>query len=110
MYWTLQDIIKEKHLGVLMHYPLRHLITPASELTESQKKYATHPWTHLDFLVYDTVSHKAKLAIEVDGKRYHKEDEMKDAILASIGLPLLRFSTVGSNEEDILRLALTGQN
>ena len=117
MYWTLQDIIKNKHLGVLMHYPLRHLITPASELNEIQKKYATHPWTHLDFLIYDTVSHKAKLAIEVDGTRYHKEnskqhqrDEMKDAILASIGLPLLRFSTVGSNEKETILRALTGQN
>lgn len=117
MYWKIQDIIKNKHLGVLMHYPLRHLITPASELTESQKKYATHPWTHLDFLIYDTVSHKAKLAIEVDGTRYHKEDskqhqrdEMKDAILASIGLPLLRFSTVGSNEKETILRALTGQN
>ena len=117
MYWALQDIIKNTHKGVLMHYPLRHLITSASELTDSQRKYATHPWTHLDFLIYDVVSHKAKLAIEVDGTRYHKvdskqhqRDEMKDTILESIGLPLLRFSTVGSQEEEIIRRALAGQN
>ena len=117
MYWTLRDIIKNTHLGVLMHYPLRYLITPASELTDDQRKYATHPWTHLDFLVYDVVSHKAKLAIEVDGTSYHKvdskqhqRDEMKDAILTSIDLPFLRFSTVGSQEKEIIRRALAGQN
>jgi hypothetical protein len=44
-----------------------NLITPSSNLTEEQRRYASHPWTHLDFLVYDTVTHKAKLAIEVDG-------------------------------------------
>ena len=107
---VIDDILKDSHMGVLMHYPLRHLITSTSELTDKEKRYATHPWTHLDFLIYDTVSHKAKLAIEVDGTRYHKEeseqhqrDMMKDAILASIGLPLLRLRTDGSNEAEKIR-------
>ena len=116
VYWTICDVLKENndaHLGVLMHYPLRLLITAASDITDDQRKYATNSWTHLDFLIYDTVSHKAKLAIEVDGTQYHKEgsiqhqrDEKKDAILKSIGLPLLRLSTAGSQERERIAQAI----
>lgn len=116
-YWAIHDIIKEKgfhHLGILMHYPLRHLITSASNLTPEQKTYASHSWTHVDFLIYDTVTHKAKLAIEVDGTQYHRtnsdqgrRDMMKDSILSAISLPLLRLSTAGSQEKEKIALALT---
>ena len=115
-YWTIREAIKEhgyNHLGVLLHYPLRHLITPATNLTEEQRAYASHSWTHIDFLVYDTVSHKAKLAIEVDGTQYHQADSaqgqrdvMKDAILDAIGLRLIRLSTAGSQEKERITQAL----
>ena len=81
-----------------------------------ERDYASRSWTHVDFLVYDSVSHKAKLAIEVDGTQYHKtssnqgrRDVMKDSILASIGLPLLRLSTAGSQEKEKIRQALSKQ-
>ena len=90
------------------------VITPSSNLTEEQRRYASHPWTHLDFLVYDTVTHKAKLAIEVDGTQYHKADSdqgrrdaLKDSVLESIGLKLLRLSTAGSQERERIGLALS---
>lgn len=115
-YWTIREAIKEhgyNHLGVLLHYPLRHLITPATNLTEEQRIYASHSWTHIDFLVYDTVSHKAKLAIEVDGTQYHQADSaqgqrdvMKDAVLDAIGLRLIRLSTAGSQEKERITQAL----
>ena len=115
-YWAIHDIIhetKNSHLGILMHYPLRHLITSASNLTSEQRAYASHPWTHIDFLIYDNVSHKARFAIEVDGTQYHKagsdqgrRDLMKDSVLNSIGLPLLRLSTAGSQEKEKIRQAL----
>ena len=116
-YWAIQDTIKERrlsHLGILMHYPLRHLVTSTSNLTPDQRAYASRSWTHIDFLIYDTVSHKAKLAIEVDGTQYHKassnqgrRDIMKDSILASIGLPLLRLSTAGSQEKEKITQVLS---
>ena len=116
-YWAIQDTIKEKgfqHLGILMHYPLRHLVTKTSNLTPEQRAYASHSWTHIDFLLYDTVTHKAKLAIEVDGTQYHKagsdqkqRDMIKDAILTSINLPLLRLSTSGSQEKYKINHALS---
>ena len=119
-YWAISDVIKEKgftHLNVLMHYPLRHLVTDASNLTPEQRAYASHSWTHVDFLVYDTVTHKAKLAIEVDGTQYHKtgsdqarRDMMKDSVLTIIGVPLLRLSTAGSKEKEKIASALTRNN
>ena len=116
-YWAIRDTIEEqgfKHLGILMHYPLRHLVTSTSNLTPEQRTYASRSWTHVDFLIYDSVSHKAKLAIEVDGTQYHKtssnqgkRDVIKDSILASIGLPLLRLSTAGSQEKERIGQALS---
>ena len=116
-YWAISDTIREKgfqHLGILMHYPLRHLVTSFSKLTPEQRAYASRSWTHVDFLVYDTVSHKAKLAIEVDGTQYHKSssdqgrrDVIKDSVLTSIGLPLLRLSTAGSQEKEKIAQALS---
>ena len=116
-YWAIHDTIKERrlsHLGILMHYPLRHLVTSTSNLTPDQRAYASRSWTHVDFLIYDTVSHKAKLAIEVDGTQYHKassnqgqRDMMKDSILESIGLPFLRLSTAGSQEKEKIAQALS---
>lgn len=115
-YWTIHDVIKENgfsHLGVLMHYPLRHLVTSASNLSPGQRVFASRSWTHVDFLIYDTVTHRAKLAVEVDGTQYHKigseqgrRDAVKDSILASINLPLLRLSTAGSQEKDKIASAL----
>jgi len=116
-YWMIKDFIKEKgfsHLGILMHYPLRHLVTTASRLTQEQRVYASRSWTHVDFLIYDTVSHKAKLAIEVDGTQYHKKgsgqnqrDLLKNSVLEAIGLPLLRLSTAGSQEKEKIAQALS---
>jgi len=116
-YWAIHDVLKDNDLsnvGILMHYPLRQLITPVSELTTEQRVYASRSWTHIDFLLYDTVTHKAKLAVEVDGTQYHKtestqghRDNLKDAVLASIGLPLLRLSTAGSQEKEKIIKALT---
>ena len=116
-YWAIKDILNEysfKHLGVLMHYPLRHLVPAAAPLTSEQLAYASHSWTHVDFLIYDIVTHKAKLAIEVDGTQYHrnesdqkKRDAIKDSVLASIGLPLLRLSTAGSQEKEKIVKALS---
>jgi superfamily I DNA and/or RNA helicase len=115
-YWAIRETIEENglsHLGILMHYPLRHLVTSYSNLSPEQRSYASRSWTHIDFLVYDTVSHKAKLAIEVDGTQFHKNDSdqgrrdsLKDSVLNIIGLPLLRLSTAGSQEKEKISSAL----
>lgn len=104
------------HIKPICHYPLRSLIRDVSGLSEREAKYATHPSTHIDFLIINRVSKEPLLAIETDGYSYHNNmteqygrDRMKDHILNQYGLPLLRLSTVGHSEEQrIVEALLTG--
>jgi superfamily I DNA and/or RNA helicase len=91
---------------VLLHFPLRSLIKDFSKLSEREKTYANHPFTHLDFLVYNKLGKSAVLAIEVDGFAFHEKgtiqsvrDLMKDKVLEKYGIPLIRFATNGSGEK-----------
>ena len=95
------------HIKTLCHYPLRNLLGDTSDLTAAEISYAHHPLTHVDFLIINRVSKEPLLAIETDGYNFHNEtspqfrrDRMKDHILESAGLPLLRLSTVGHSEEE----------
>lgn len=120
-YVMLEHILKENpsfsHLGILCHYPLHELIQDVSSLTEEDRTYVVHPNSHVDFIVYSRVSKNPVLAIETDGYEFHKSgtaqaarDEKKNRILSTYNIPLLRLSTIGSNEiqlvEDALRKSL----
>lgn len=103
----LSSDIRFKSLKVLCHVPLRQVMRDTSLMSERELKYAANYSTHLDFLIINNVSKKPVLAIETDGYSYHKEatdqhqrDAMKNRILSSYGLPLLRFSTKGSGERE----------
>lgn len=94
------------YIKVLRNYPVRYLIRDTSGLSEREAEYATHPSTHVDFLIINRVTKEPLLAIETDGYSYHNErteqfcrDRMKDKIFENYGLPLLRLSTVGHSEE-----------
>ncbi|MCM1140579.1 MAG: DNA2/NAM7 family helicase [Muribaculum sp.] len=94
------------HIKALCHYPFRYLVGDYGRLSERETQYATHPSTHIDFLIINRVSKEPMLAIETDGYSYHNEnteqfqrDKMKDHILDLLGLPLLRLSTIGHSEE-----------
>lgn len=95
-----------RHMGILCHQPLRQLIHDWSLLNEEEIRYTSNSATHLDFLIYNRVSKRPVLAIETDGYQFHKQgtrqserDQLKDRILHRYGLPLLRLSTIGSDEE-----------
>ena len=112
MYALIHDVLSQENFSkydVLLHFSLRNLIRDYSRLEEDETKYAHHPSTHLDFLIYNKLSKTPILALEVDGYEYHKQgtrqaerDRMKDIILEKYGLPLIRFATNGSNEKRIL--------
>ena len=95
------------NLKVLCHIPLRQVVKETSFMTIEERKYASNYSTHLDFLIINAVSKQSVLAIETDGYSYHNEkseqyqrDLMKNHILSTYGLPLLRLSTKGSNEKE----------
>jgi very-short-patch-repair endonuclease len=92
-----------------MHFPLRQLIKDLSKLDEQEIKYASNPFTHIDFLIYNKLGKSPVLGIEVDGFEFHKEgtkqserDKMKERILTKYNFPILRFRTNESNEVERL--------
>ena len=96
-----------------MHFPLNMLIRNPELLNDQECQYAMNPATHLDFLIYNRIGKKPVIAIEVDGYEFHKEgsiqenrDLLKNRIMQLYGIPLLRFKTNGSGEEQKIRTLL----
>lgn len=112
MYALIEDVLsddKYSSLEVIDHYPLHMLIKDSTLLTGQECRYAMNRAAHVDFLLYNRISKKPVLAIEVDGYEYHKDDTvqagrdlMKNHILELYGIPLLRFYTNGSGEKEQL--------
>lgn len=108
MYSLIKEVLSsEKFIkyDVLSHFPIRNLIRDFSLLDTDERKYASNPLTHLDFLIYNKLGKIPILGIEVDGFEYHQQgsiqadrDQMKDAILKKYNFPILRFSTTGNSE------------
>lgn len=109
MYKLIKDILSEDKyaaLDVVCHFSLNMLIKNPEFLNEQECKYAMNPNTHLDFLIYNRISKKPVLAIEVDGYEYHKKgtvqasrDILKNHIMELYAIKLLRFMTNGSGEK-----------
>lgn len=120
MYYLISEVLSQSQFSkydVLLHFPLRNLISGFSKLSEKEQEYTQHYHTHLDFLIYNKFGKTPVLAIEVDGYEYHKKetlqhrrDQIKDGILKKYNIPMLRFSTTGSGEKERLIHALTEIN
>ncbi len=110
MYALLQDIISEQRwnrLSISFQYPLRLLIPSGTDLSAEEQTYKDRSWTLVDFVLFDKVSRKSVLAIEVDGMRYHSHknpqharDILKDSILRKSNVHILRIPTNGSGERE----------
>lgn len=108
MYGAIVDMLGSHpnlSLSVICHQPLNMLIRDLKRLNDEECRYVMNTATHIDFLIYNQISKKPVLAIEVDGFHYHKpgtqqygRDRMKDYILKLYEIPLLRFPTNGSEE------------
>ena len=94
--------------GFVFELPLREIVsrTYMAQLPQELSDFANCSWSHVDFTVFNKVTKEILFGIEVDGYTYHKSgtvqakrDEKKDEIFRLLGLPLLRCSTKGSNEE-----------
>lgn len=112
MYLLIMEVLCEEPFSkydVIIHHPLRNLLSDFSKLNSEEERYSRHHSTHLDFLIYNKLGKNPVLAIEVDGYEYHKvesrqaeRDVMKNEILNKYKIPLLRFSTTGSGEREKL--------
>jgi len=104
----IEDVLNLKqytNLSKISNYPLRKLFQDTSILNEEEYAFVKTS-SHIDFLIYNKIYNKVILAIEVDGVAYHtnnptqlKRDALKDRILEKYNIPIIRFSTDGSEEE-----------
>ena len=111
-YNEIENILKNNYnnLGIITHIPLFRILENKNLLNKDELKYASHEWTHIDFVIYNKMDKKPSLAIEVDGYTFHKKstaqsqrDELKNEILKKYNIPLIRLSTIGSDEKNIIK-------
>ncbi|MCD8290197.1 MAG: AAA domain-containing protein, partial [Prevotella sp.] len=103
------DKLHLHNIGVIPHYPLSLLIADWSLLNETETEFAKSPHSHVDFLVYNTLTKMPLFTVEVDGWRYHQANEvqlsrdaLKDTILNKYGLTPHRISTTQTVNEDMM--------
>jgi hypothetical protein len=115
MYAVIRDVLKTDEFSkydVVMHVPLRMILSDLTKLNTRELSFATNHLTHVDFLIFSRLTHMPVLVVEVDGFVYHnndkqrERDQVKNTILEKYSIPMLRLSTVGSREKEKLICAL----
>ena len=88
------------NIDVLCHYPLSRLIGEWNLLTDEELTFAESPFSHVDFLIYNSLTKQPLQIIEVDGWQFHKNSEvqqhrdaLKDQLLTKFDLCPHRIST-----------------
>ena len=111
MYALVRDVLNNDDYSkydVVMHVPLRMILSDLTKLNTRELSFATNYLTHVDFLIFSRLTHQPILVIEVDGFAYHnnekqkERDEVKDTILRKYNIPFLRLNTIGSEERQKL--------
>lgn len=109
IYNELVRIIKkndaDQRYSIKIHIPLREIFKADGDLTEEENAYLLNDFTHVDFLIYERFGMTPRYAVEVDGYAYHKKgtrqaerDKLKNSIFQKRGFPILRLSTIDSEE------------
>lgn len=108
-----EDEFSKISLSCMRHVPLSWLIGDLPTLTDRERRFVLHPWSHVDFLIYDTIGKLPVLGIEVDGWAFHRpgslqseRDEIKNSVFRHADLRMLRLSTMGSREDAAISDAL----
>ncbi len=105
--------LKMTNIAVLCHYPLSKLIGDWNMLNNEEKTFAESPYSHVDFLVYNSLTKQPIQTIEVDGWSYHRNssvqqhrDAIKDRILKKFGLCPHRILTTDTVTVDTIKTLL----
>lgn len=112
------DNIQITNWDVVCHYPLSRLITDFEGLDIQEIAFISNSLSHVDFLIYNSITKKPIMVIEVDGWKYHNlsevqqsRDKLKDDILTKYGLKPYRISTVDTiNVETIEEMLSNNMN
>ena len=113
VYDALNKVLNEmgkNNFSVVCHYPLAKLIDDYSLLNEDERAFVENPLSHVDFLIYNSITKLPLFTVEVDGWGFHKDrsvqksrDELKDAILTKYNLTPYRISTKDTITEEVLK-------
>ncbi|MDR0743163.1 MAG: DUF2726 domain-containing protein [Tannerella sp.] len=91
-------------IDMVREYRLKDLVRNLRPFSGDEIQFIRNN-SRIDFLLYNKIDKTPILAIEMDGVSFHdnelqqNRDNQKNHILEIIGLPLLRLSTDGHNEE-----------
>ncbi len=107
LYDSLSKILRNyPGLKFAMHVSLNEFITNYSGFSQNELKYLNHNFTHVDFLIYNSITKENLLGIEVDGVKFHEQnfkqslnDSIKDKAFEVNQIKLLRLKTNESNEK-----------
>lgn len=101
---------------VLCHYPLSKLIGDWSLLNDEEKAFSKSPFSHVDFLIYNSLTKQPLQTIEVDGWHFHKNsdiqqtrDALKDQLLTKFGLRPHRILTTDTVNVETIKTILNNQ-
>lgn len=112
------DKIQMSNWEIVCHYPLSRLITNFEGLDTQEIAFISNPLSHVDFLLYNSITKRPLMTIEVDGWKYHNlsevqqsRDNLKDNLLSKYGLKSYRISTVDTiNVETLEEILLNNLN
>lgn len=112
------DKIQMSNWEIVCHYPLSRLITNFEGLDTQEIAFISNPLSHVDFLLYNSITKRPLMTIEVDGWKYHNlsevqqsRDNLKDNLLSKYGLKSYRISTVDTiNVETLKEILLNNLN
>lgn len=114
-YQNIVEVLRENSIqsvNLAMHVPLKSFIKETENMDVNEISFMRRA-SHVDFLLYDKMNKKPRLAIEVDGDAYHTNnarqaarDSLKDSILSKVGIFLLRLPTKGSMEREKIKAAI----
>jgi hypothetical protein len=97
-------------ISYIPSYPLKSLIKDSSLLDKDEYQFVYKTNSHNDFILYNIVTKEPFLALEVDGYEFHENnseqlerDRKKDIILSKYNIPIMRFKTNHSLEEERLK-------
>lgn len=98
------------NIEVICHYPLSRLICDKSLLNNEEKAFVESPFSHVDFLIFNSLTKQPLRTIEVDGWHFHKNkevqqsrDTLKDQLLTKYGLYPYRISTTEMINVEIIK-------
>ena len=94
------------------NYPLRKVLNTEEIKDAEDLRFARHPNTHCDFIIYNSLNKEIRLAIEVDGRQHNDpvqkaRDERKDRLLTASGIKVLRLPTTAIECREKIEGALT---